>query len=124
LFAIGLLCGAAPLPVIAAPAAQVQADDDARLTAFLDAEFATELTMRPQLATRLGLKAGEDRLDDISDAAMLARLEWRRGSVARMKAAFDPARLSARARANYAIWALELDRAELQYAFRRYQPPF
>ena len=29
-----------------------------------------------------------------------------------------------RARANYAIWALELDRAELQYAFRRYQPPF
>jgi uncharacterized protein (DUF885 family) len=41
-----------------------------------------------------------------------------------MKAAFDPARLSDRARANYAIWALELERAELRYTFRRYQPPF
>jgi uncharacterized protein (DUF885 family) len=105
-------------------AVQVQASDDARLTAFLDAEFATELTTRPQLATRLGLKQGEDQLDDISDAAQLHRLEWRRGSVARMTAAFDPAHLSPSGRANYAIWALELDRAELQYRFRRYQPPF
>jgi uncharacterized protein (DUF885 family) len=124
LFALALSCSVAPLPVLAAPVAQMQADEDARLTAFLDSEFATELTMRPQLATRLGLKTGQDRLDDISDAAMLKRLEWRRASVARMKAAFDPAHLSQRARANYAIWALELDRAELQYAFRRYQPPF
>jgi len=106
------------------PAAPAQNSDDARLTAFLDAEFATELTMRPQLATRLGRKTGEDRLDDISDAALLRRLEWRRGSVARMKAAFDPAKLSRAGRANYAIWALELDRAELQYKYRRYQPPF
>lgn len=123
-FALGLLCSVAPLPVFAAPSAQTQVDEDARLTAFLDAEFATELTMRPQLATRLGLKTGEDRLDDISDAGQLQRLEWRRASVARMKAAFDPAHLSEKAHANFAIWALELDRAELQYAFRRYQPPF
>jgi len=115
---------ASPLLAETPGATQGQAGDDARLTAFLDAEFATELTMRPQLATRLGLKQGEDRLDDISDAAQLHRLEWRRGSVARMKAAFDPAHLSASGRANYAIWALELDRAELQYRFRRYQPPF
>ena len=112
------------LMLLATTARPALADDDAKLTAFLDAEFATELTMRPQLATQLGLKTGEDRLDDISDAAQLHRLEWRRGSVARMKAAFDPAHLSAPGRANYAIWALELDRAELQYKFRRYQPPF
>lgn len=124
LIALGLLCGAPLCPVQAAPVALAQADEDARLTAFLDGEFATELTMRPQLATRLGLKQGEDRLDDISDAAQLRQLEWRRASVARMKAAFDPARLSDRARANYAIWALELERAELRYTFRRYQPPF
>lgn len=116
----------ATAPAMAAPdaTAQTQIDADARLTAFLNNEFATELTMRPQLATRLGLKTGQDRLDDISDAGQLRRLEWRRASVARMKAAFDPAHLSDRARANFAIWALELDRAELQYKFRRYQPPF
>jgi len=122
--ALGLLGCLAPLPVLAAPAAQTAVSEDARLTAFFDDEFKAELVLRPQLATRLGFRIGEDRLDDASDAGQLHRLEWRRASVARMKAMFDPARLSPQGRANYAIWALELDRAELQYAFRRYQPPF
>ncbi len=110
--------GAQPVPV-AAPSAE-----DARLTQLLDAEFAQELKMRPQLATRLGVKDGQDKLDDNSDPAVLARLEWRRGSVARMKAQFDRAKLSPAAQANYDIWALELDRAELNYRFRAFQPPF
>lgn len=106
-----------------APAVSLAAAD-ARLYAFLDKEFADELRDRPQLATQLGLKDGQDRLDDISDAAALRRLEWRRGSVARMRAGFDRAKLSPDARVNYNIWALELDRAELGYRFRRQAPPF
>ena len=98
--------------------------EDGRLYAFLDKEFAEELRDRPQLATQLGLKDGQDRLDDISDAAALRRLEWRRASVARMKAGFDRAKLSSDARVNYDIWALELDRAELSYRFRLQTPPF
>ena len=70
------------------------------------------------------MKDGEDRLDDISEAGLLKRLEWRRASVAKMKAQFDRAKLSPEAQANYDIWAQELDRAELTYKFRRYQPPF
>ena len=97
---------------------------DASFYAFLDAEFAQELKLRPQLATRLGIKDGQDGLDDISDAGALARLQWRRGSVARMTAQFDRAKLSADAQSNYDIWALELVRAERTYQFRRYQPPF
>ncbi|MFC3070229.1 DUF885 domain-containing protein [Phenylobacterium soli] len=104
----------------AAPAAS----EHARLTAFLDAEFAQELKLRPQLATRLGSKEGEDRLDDISEAGQLQRLEWRRASVARMKAQFDRAKLSPEAQASYDIWAFELTRAEASYRYRRYQPPF
>ncbi len=107
-----------------APASAATNLEDARLTTFLDAEFAQEVKMRPQLATRLGLKENEDKLDDISDAAALKLLEWRRGSVARMKAAFDRAKLSPAGQTNYDIWANELDRAELQYKYRRYQPPF
>ena len=55
--------------VVARPAAASAAAnaEDARLTAFLDVEFAQDLKLRPQLATRLGIKEGEDRLDDISD---------------------------------------------------------
>ncbi|MEG3149924.1 DUF885 domain-containing protein [Sphingomonas sp. ZT3P38] len=98
--------------------------EDARLYAFLDKEFAEELRDRPQLATQLGLKDGQDRLDDISDAAALRRLEWRRASVARMKTGFDRAKLSTDAQVNYDIWALELDRAELSYRFRLQTPPF
>ena len=117
---------ASPMAVsAAAPAVQATpANEDARLTAFLDAEFAEELKFRPQLATRLGLKEGQDRLDDISEAAERRALEWRRASVARMKAQFDRSKLSPAAQANYDIWALELDRAELSYRFRQFSPPF
>ncbi|HEX8239626.1 MAG TPA: DUF885 domain-containing protein [Allosphingosinicella sp.] len=104
----------------AAPAAS----EDSRLYAFLDAEFAEELKERPQLATQLGMKEGQDRLDDISDEAALRRLQWRRASVERMKARFDRSRLSPTARTNYDIWALELDRAELAYRYRQYSPAF
>lgn len=122
---VAALALAAPLVTAAAPAAPSgQASEDSRLTAFLDAEFAQEVATRPQLATRLGIKDNQDKLDDNSDAAALKRLEWRRGSVARMKARFDRAKLTPAAQANYDIWALELDRAELAYKFRRYAPPF
>jgi len=119
LLAVGPAVAQAPAPAAAQPSSE-----DARLTAFLDGEFAQELKLRPQLATRLGVKDGEDRLDDISEAGVLTRLEWRRASVAKMKAQFDRAKLSGEAQANYDIWAQELDRAELTYKYRRYQPPF
>jgi len=105
-------------------AAATQNAEDARLTAFLDAEFAKDLKMRPQLATRLGLKEGEDKLDDISDAAELKRLQARRASVARMKAEFDRAKLSPKGQTNFDIWETEFQRMELQYKYRRYTPPF
>lgn len=98
--------------------------EDARLTAFLDGEFAQEVSMRPTLATRLGIKENQDKLDDNSDAGALRLLEWRRASVAKMKAQFDRAKLSPDAQANYDIWALELERAERSYKYRRFQPPF
>jgi uncharacterized protein (DUF885 family) len=107
-----------------APATAPANAEDARLRAFLDAEFAQDLKLRPQLATRLGIKEGEDRLDDISDAGQLRRLEARRASVARMKAAFDRSRLSPAGQTNYDIWETELQRLELNYKYRRYSPPF
>jgi len=127
LLAAAALCAVPQAGMVAAqaPAAAPAANaDDARLTAFLDAEFAKDLKLRPQLATRLGIKEGEDRLDDISDAAQLRRLEARRASVARMKAEFDRAKLSPKGQTNYDIWETELQRMELQYKYRRYQPPF
>ena len=109
---------------VAQPAPAAANAEDTRLTAFLDGEFAQEVKMRPTLATRLGIKENQDKLDDNSDAGALRMLEWRRASVAKMKAQFDRAKLSPDAQANYDIWALELERAERSYKFRRFQPPF
>lgn len=123
--ALALLLASPALAAVQAPPPHaVTSAEDARLYAYLDAEFADELRNRPQLATQLGMKEGQDRLDDISDAAELRRLTWLRGSVARMKAQFDRARLSPDGQANYDIWALELDRAELGYTYRNWSPPF
>jgi uncharacterized protein (DUF885 family) len=128
LFVAAAVVAVSPAVMVAAQPAPATAPtanaEDARLTAFLDAEFAQDLKLRPQLATRLGIKEGEDRLDDISDAGQLQRLEARRASVARMKAQFDRSRLSPKGQVNYDIWETELQRMELQYKYRRYQPPF
>lgn len=112
---------AAPAPdAVQAPAAS----EDARLTAFLDAEFAALVKSQPQLATRLGIKDGGDKWNDISDAAAEAQVKWRQDSAARMKAMFDRAKLSPEGQVNYDIWALEAERAALSQADRLYRPPF
>lgn len=105
-------------------ASAAPASADVRLTAFLDAEFAEYVKQQPQLATRLGIKDGGDRWNDIGDKAAEDQVKWRQASVARMKAQFDRATLSPDAQVNYDIWALEADRAALSQANRLYRPPF
>jgi uncharacterized protein (DUF885 family) len=108
----------------AAKSSQVSASEDARLTAFLNAEFAEYVKTQPQLATRLGSKDGGDKWNDISDAAAEGEVAWRQASAARMKAQFDRAKLSPTGQANFDIWALEADRAALRQANRVQRPPF
>jgi uncharacterized protein (DUF885 family) len=113
----GAMAGAAQ------PAMAVANNQDARLTAFLDAEFAQWVKMNPQLATRLGSKDGGDRWDDISDAAAAEALKWRQDSAARMQAQFDRSQLSPEAQVNFDIWALEAERAATAFAIRQYRRP-
>ncbi len=110
---------AAPLPPLSP-----SANATAALTRFLDAEFAEFVKTQPQLATRLGIKDGGDKWNDISDAAADAQVRWRLASVARMKVRFNRAALSPEGQVNYDIWALEADRAVLSNTNRRYRPPF
>lgn len=120
---LGLPQSAAAQTSAAAPAAAPAIAEDARLTTFLDAEFAQLLKLQPQTATRLGLKEGANRWNDISDQALDAFVAWRRASAARMKAKFDRARLSPSGQVNYDIWALEAERAALSDANRVFRPP-
>jgi len=113
--------------VLAAPSiavAQTPADATQTFNAFLDAEFAEALKFSPQTATTLGRKEGYDKLNDLSEAAELKALEWRRGSVARMKKGFQRDKLSDEGKISFDMWSQELARAELAYKFRRYDFPF
>jgi len=124
-----LLLAAAPVTGLAvatptAAVAQTPADATQTFNAFLDKEFAEALKFSPQTATTLGRKEGYDRLNDLSEAGELKALEWRRGSVARMKQGFQRAKLSDEGKISFDMWSQELDRAELAYRFRRYDFPF
>jgi uncharacterized protein (DUF885 family) len=125
---IAVLLSALALPVLPAvaqaPVAAVAQAEDAKLTAFLDGEFAEWVKTQPQLATRLGIKAGGDQWNDTSDAAADAQVAWRQASAARMKVTIDRAKLSGEGQVNYDIWALEAERAAMQNANRVYTPPF
>ena len=57
----------------------------------------------------MGRKELYDQLGDFSEADALKQLEWRRESVAGMKAQIDPAKLNDDAKTSWAIWELELD---------------
>jgi uncharacterized protein (DUF885 family) len=103
-----------------APSSQAESE---RLRVFLDKEYAEGLKFNPQQATSFGDKEGLDKLNDLSDAADLKRLEWRRGSVAHMKASFRRDTLPLDAKISYDMWADELDSAELAYKFRAYDYP-
>lgn len=122
--AIALSCPVSAAHAEVVEAAQAAPSEDAALTAFLDAEFETWVKMQPQLATRLGRKQGGDQWNDIGDKAAADQLVWRQGSVARMKAKFDRAKLSPEAQVNYDIWEMEAERAALSQANRVYRPPF
>jgi uncharacterized protein (DUF885 family) len=127
--ALGLTLLAAPAGAVlalAGPAkaqtpSAAQASEAERLRVFLDTEYAEGLKFSPQQSSSFGSKDGLDKLNDLSDAADLRRLEWRRGSAGRLEAQFQRDKLPLEARISYDMWLDELDSAELAYKFRDYE---
>jgi len=119
MLAVLAACGPSEPAAPAAPSAEVIAKNSADLVAYLDAEYEEELQSSPQEMTSQGRKDRYGELDDRSEVALDKDLEWRRQSVADMKARFKPEELSEDARLSYEIWELELARAERSAEFRR-----
>lgn len=113
---------AAPAPVAAAPAATPQ-QEDARLLAFLDAAFDESIASSPQAMTGLGIKTDYDRLNDYTDAQRVRQRDLGERQLARMKAEFDPARLSPAGRLSYRLFEYDVTRAREQFEFRDYGFP-
>ena len=103
-----------PLSVRVPPSSDpaVVAKTSADLTAYLNAEFEKELAMSPESLTQIGRKDSQDKLDDYSEAEQAKELDWRRKSVADMKAKFDPKNLDTEGQTSFDMWAYALDQAE------------
>lgn len=95
--------------------------ETARLTAWLDEQFARELDFSPLRKTQLGDKSDQSKLDDFSEAAAAAQLQWRRESVAQMQREFDYDALTDDGKLSYDMWVINLERDEEQARFQRYQ---
>lgn len=82
--------------------------DDAELEAVIEDHWTWMLESYPEFATRLGDHRFDDRLTDMSSAALEARRADARTFIGRLRA-IAPAELSARDRTNRALLMLELE---------------
>src|SRR5882724_7037581 len=81
--------------------------DDAesqRFAAFLESVYQRTLAASPQLATEFGSKAGDDRWDDTSEAALVAGAARVRADIRTVKARFDYAQLDAASQLQYRVF--------------------
>lgn len=96
-------------------------NETARLNSWLDEEFAQYLDFSPLAKTRLGDKSDYDKLDDVSDAMVDKRLDWRRASVTEMKSRFDRDKLDDQGKISFDLWDYMLERAQQGVKFRRHR---
>lgn len=102
-----------------APSAEEVAAETARLNEWFDAKFEEQLDFSPISRTFLGDKKDYDKIDDLSEEAQTAQLEWQRQTVEDMKASFDRNKLTAEAKTSYDIWIYQYERASAADKFRR-----
>lgn len=92
-----------------------------RFIEWLDGEYSEELDFSPLLKTRQGDKSAHGELDDVSEAALDARLDWRRDSVAQMRTSFDREQLDKQGKLSWDLWEYILEDAERSEPFRRHR---
>ncbi|PCI59806.1 MAG: DUF885 domain-containing protein [Kordiimonadales bacterium] len=100
----------APAAVAAtAVTADVMAAETARLNAWFETQFETEVGFSPIQQTFLGRKTNNDKIDDFSRAAGEKQLAWKGATVAEMKATFDYAKLTDDAKISWDIWEYQYE---------------
>ncbi|HEY0113155.1 MAG TPA: DUF885 domain-containing protein [Allosphingosinicella sp.] len=113
----------APPAVVSAETLSSAAAEDARLLSFLDKAFQESIASSPQALTSLGRKELYDRLNDYTEANAERQLALSEAQLARMKAEFDPARLSPAGRLSYRLFEHEVTQARQNARWRDYGFP-
>ncbi len=95
-------------------------DQTSRFVAWLNTEFAEFTDFSPLAKTRMGDKSNYGDLDDVSEAALDQKLQWRRASVAQMQSEFDRDLLDTEAQLSWQLWEYLLEIEEMNLPFRRH----
>jgi len=103
-------------PSPAAPAAAQS--EDARLAAFFQQAFMEAIAQTPEGLTQIGSKERYDELGDYTDAASIEAQELGRRQLARMRAEFDPAKLSPSSRLSYRLFEEQAAQGEALFPYR------
>jgi uncharacterized protein (DUF885 family) len=88
-------------------AAQRSDPESQRFAAFLEEVYQRNLLASPQTATEFGSKAGDDRWDDTSEAALAANAARVRGNIRTAKTRFDYAKLDQASQLQYRVFVDE-----------------
>ncbi|MEJ2542222.1 MAG: DUF885 domain-containing protein [Gemmatimonadota bacterium] len=108
----------APFASAAGGVAQVPGDgptETDRLNAWFAQKWEEQLAFSPIQQTILGMPSGE--IDDMSLAAGRRQLEWRRNSVAEMRASFDYDLLSDEGKTSWDVFVYQWEKAEAADAY-------
>ncbi len=93
-------------------------DESVRINTWFEEQYEEELAFSPIQQTFLGVTENNDQIDDFSLEAQLEQLNWKRESVAEMRASFDYEQLNADAKISYDLWEYQLAAAEAASQFR------
>ena len=94
--------------------------ESGRLNAWFETQFEEELAFSPISLSFLGRKEQYGRIDDLSEVAEEAQLEWKRLSVADMKKTFNYDHLSTDAKISYDLWEYQYQQEASSAKFRRH----
>ena len=93
-------------------------DESARLNAWFEEQYEEELAFSPIQQTFLGVTENNDQIDNFSLEAQIEQLDWKRDTVAEMRASFDYEQLNADAKISYDLWEYQLAATEAANQFR------
>jgi uncharacterized protein (DUF885 family) len=108
---------AATALVAATPAWGATSDESARLNAFFEAVFQRDLGRNPGAQSTMGLKTGQDRWPDVSEARVDANVALVRRDLAELRR-FDRGALTLQALLSYDLFAYDSDEAIERHRWR------
>ena len=119
-------CSPAPSDPPAPATSAVAGAEDAsqRLNAWFDTKYEQYLQMSPMQLTFLGRKDHNDRLDDMSEAALRQRVDWLQASVREMESQFDRAQLDPAAQLSWDLWKRQYEEARDSLPWAAHGYPF